>query len=90
MHLNPGGRSRFNTVEAHRVTTTTLVRDIAARRYLTVRYLVDLLRADGVKMHHELPQGAGPVTYFGFDAPEDLPEGSRVVTPRNLLGLVPA
>lgn len=90
LHLNLRGRPSFNTVEAHRVTTTTLVRDIAERRYLTVRYLVDLLRADGVKVHHELPQGAGPVTYFGFDAPEDLPEGSRVVTPQNLLDLVPA
>lgn len=90
LHLNLGGRSRFNTVEGHRVTTTTLVRDIAARRYLTVRYLVDLLRADGVKVHHEVPHGAGPVTYLGFGAPEDLPEGSHVVTPQNLLDLVPA
>jgi stress response protein SCP2 len=90
LHLNLRGRSRFNTVEGHRVTTTTLVRDIASRRYLTVRHLVDLLRADGVKVHHEVPQGAGPVTYLGFSAPEELPEGSRVVTPRNLLDLVPA
>ncbi|MFD7308141.1 hypothetical protein [Promicromonospora sp. NPDC059942] len=90
LHLNLRGRPSYNTVEAHRVTTTTLVRDIAARRYLTVRYLVDLLRADGVKVHHEVPQGAGPVTYLGFGAPEDLPTGSRVVTPQNLLDLVPA
>jgi stress response protein SCP2 len=90
LHLNPSGRPSFNTVEEHRVTTTTLVRDIAARRYLTVRYLVGLLQADGVKVHHELPRGTGPVTYLGFSAPEDLPEGSRVVTPQNLLDLVPA
>jgi len=45
---------------------------------------------DGVKVHHSVPQGAGPVTYLGFGAPDDLPEGSRVVTPQNLLDLVPA
>ncbi|MEV0892379.1 hypothetical protein [Promicromonospora sp. NPDC050262] len=90
LHLNLRGRPSFNTVEEHRVTTTTLVRDIAARRYLTVRYLVDLLRDDGVKVHHEVPASSGPVTYLGFGAPEALPEGSRVITPQNLLDLVPA
>lgn len=90
LHLNLRGRSSFNTVEGHRVTTTTLVRDIAARRYLTVRHLVDLLQADGVKVHHSVPRDAGPVTYLGFGAPENLPQGSRVVTPQNLLDLVPA
>jgi len=43
-----------------------------------------------VKVHHEMPQGTGPVTYLGFEAPEELPAGSRVVTPQNLLDLVPA
>jgi hypothetical protein len=90
LHLDLNGSPGYNTVEEHRVTTTTLVRAIAARRYLTVRYLVELLRADGVKVHHEMPQGTGPVTYLGFGAPEELPAGSRVVTPQNLLDLVPA
>jgi hypothetical protein len=89
LHLNPKGRSGFNTVEGHRVTTTTLVRDIAAHRFLTVRYLVSLLRAERVEVRDEVPQDGRPVTYIGFAAPENLPAGSRIITPQNLLDLVP-
>ncbi|MFC7026235.1 hypothetical protein ACFQHV_24110 [Promicromonospora thailandica] len=90
LHLNPRGASGLNTVEGHRVTTRTLLRDAIARRHVTVRYLADLLETDGVPVHDGVPTGPGPVTYLGFAAPEGLPEGSRVVTPENLLDLVPS
>jgi hypothetical protein len=86
------GTSWRNQVEANRVSTTLLVRSLMERRYLPMRYLIDLLRVsaesfseygDGVKLD-------GPVTYVGLERPDDLPEGSQVYALDRLNALVPA
>ncbi|MFF5248232.1 TerD family protein [Streptosporangium sp. NPDC000095] len=82
LHLYLRGRAGFNQVEGNRVTTSLLVRSIVERDYLRVRHLVDLLRRKGTS--------GGHTTYIGLQAPADLPEGSRVITPGTLHELIPA
>ncbi|MCX4091020.1 TerD family protein [Nocardia sp. alder85J] len=85
LHLYLTGDPGFNQVENNRATTTDLVRSILARRYLTVGYLAELVDARIGE-----PDTVGePVTYIGLERPEKLPEGSVVVTPANLGGLIP-
>jgi hypothetical protein len=82
LHVNLAGSPNFNRVEGNRDTTSQLVRAIVERRYLTVAYLEDLLlRNGGVTRALD---GDEPITYLGFDRPEELPPGSAVFTPANL------
>ena len=97
LHLYLKGHPGFNQVEGARVTTSLLVRSIVERDYLRVRYLVDLLQANGTKVDaagFEIPQpteeAVKPVTYIGLDRPDGLPEGSQVFTLANLADLIPA
>jgi hypothetical protein len=89
LHLYLNGHPAFNRVEGNTLTTAHRVRALVERRYLTVSYLVDLWRArtgvtvwDGV-----LPDE--PVTWIGIEAPEGLPEGSRIYTLDRLGELIP-
>ncbi|KUL36826.1 hypothetical protein ADL22_23255 [Streptomyces sp. NRRL F-4489] len=94
LHLYLKGAPAANQVEGNRVTAATLLRGIAPRAYLTVRYLVDLMaeEAESVTLWEggPLPEGAGPVTYLGLARPDGLPSESRVITPQNLRDLIPA
>ncbi|KAB2368202.1 TerD family protein [Actinomadura montaniterrae] len=92
LHLFLRGRPAFNQVEGNRVTTAALVRAVAERRYLTVRYLTGLWASKGGTIEPwdggRVPDG--PVTFVGFERPEGLHEESRVFTPENLRDIVPA
>ncbi|GAA4689992.1 TerD domain [Promicromonospora umidemergens] len=91
LHLDQRGRTRFNTVEEGRTTTTVQVRQIVGRRYLTVRHVADLLRAAGTDVAPYTGQELdGPVAFVGFERPDGLPAGSVVYTPANLGELIPA
>ncbi|MFC4039540.1 hypothetical protein ACFO1B_14005 [Dactylosporangium siamense] len=90
LHLYLQGRPNFNRVEENTFGTADRVRAVMERRYLTVSYLVDLLRTrtevrtwDG-----ELPDE--PVTFIGIEAPEGLPAGSDVFPLGRLSELIPA
>ncbi len=90
MHVYLRGRPNFNTVESNRVTATMLTRAIAARDYLRVGDLIELISARGGQVRQydgTLP--VEPVTFIGLERPEGLPDGSRVITLQNLAELIP-
>ncbi|MEU8119146.1 hypothetical protein AB0C21_10610 [Spirillospora sp. NPDC049024] len=89
LHLHLKGGTNFNRVENNRVTTSMLLRGIVERRFLTVRYLMDLLGAEKTTLWDGTAPG-GPVTFIGLERPEGLHEDSVVYTPENLGDLVPA
>ncbi|RSN67276.1 TerD family protein [Actinomadura sp. WAC 06369] len=90
MHLHLRGGFAFNAVEGNRVTTATLTRAVIERRYLTVRYLVDLMEPRQLTVLDGVPLPDEPVTFVGLDRPDGLPEGSEAFTLRNLRDLIPA
>ncbi|QXV57395.1 hypothetical protein [Amycolatopsis sp. TNS106] len=92
LHLYLAGNPTFNQVEGNRVSAAMLARGVLQRDYLTVGYLVDLMRAAGTEvtiwdLGAELN---GPVTFLGSQAPENLPEGTEVITLDRLNQLIPA
>ncbi|MFI5623526.1 TerD family protein [Nocardioides sp. NPDC051685] len=89
LHLHQPGWPRFNTVEGQAALTTTQVRTIATRRYLDVAYLADLLRTAGTDVSSGTSAPAG-ATLITSEAPLDRPDGVRMITPANLMDLVPA
>lgn len=91
LHLYLKGISSANRVEENQVSVSKVVRALAEREYLTVRYLAGLL-AHGTTAAELWDGGAAPdepVTYIGLERPEGLPAGSRVVTLENLRDLIP-
>ncbi|WP_344556791.1 TerD family protein [Kitasatospora saccharophila] len=91
LHLHLRGFPHANQVETNRATVADLLRAALRRQHLTVRHLVDLMVANGARLlPWDGPAPDGPVTYLGLARPDDLPEGSRVITPENLRELVPA
>ncbi|WP_141582500.1 TerD family protein [Actinomadura sp. WMMA1423] len=89
LHLHLKGGANFNRVEDNRVTTSMLLRGIVERRFLTVRYLMDLLDAEKTTVWDGTAPG-GPVTFIGMERPDGLHGDSTVYTPENLGDLVPA
>ncbi|TDC66109.1 hypothetical protein E1200_17310 [Actinomadura sp. GC306] len=89
LHLHIRGHLEFNQVEGNRVTTATLVRGIAERRFLTVGHLKDLLDTERTTLWDGTAP-PGPVTYIGLDRPEGLHPDSRIFTLANLGDLIPA
>jgi hypothetical protein len=89
LHLYLPGHPAFNRVEENTFTTAHQVRALLERRYLTVSYLVDRWRArTGVTMWDGgLPDE--PVTFVGVQAPDGLPDGSRIYTLDRLGELIP-
>ncbi|MEV5742897.1 hypothetical protein AB0L30_22800 [Microbispora rosea] len=85
LHLYLSGHPSFNQVEGNRITASLLVRSIVERHYLSVGYLVGLLRA-----RSSASSTGGQVTYIGLEAPADLPEGARIYTSATLHELIPA
>jgi hypothetical protein len=92
LHLYLAGSPRFNQVETNHGETSELVRGLVRRKYLTVRYLVDLLRAAGTTVTEWTPElrTDEPVTYVGLERPEGLPQSASVITLDTLNRLVPA
>jgi len=92
LHLYLSGTPDFNQVESNRASTATLAQGLLGRDYLTVAYLVELLRAAGTTVTTWAPgmELRGPVTFIGAEPPEGLPGGSEVITPDRLNRLVPA
>ena len=89
LHLYLAGSPRFNRLETNHASTSVLIRGLVRRRYLTVAYLVELMRGAGTVVTTS-EQFDGPVTYVGLRRPEGLPEGSTVITLDTLNQLVPA
>lgn len=92
MQLFLRGMSWRNQVEANRLSSALLASTIARRRYLPVRYLVELMGAktERVTSWHEGLVLDGPVSFVGLERPDGLPEGSQVFTLERLNALVPA
>lgn len=69
-----------NRVEANRFSTALLARTIVEREYLTLWYLVEAIsaRAERVSTWQEGAAYDEPVTFVGFERPENLPAGSEV------------
>lgn len=89
------GAGPANQLEGSKVTVSMLIRAMAERNYITVRYLAELAGSLGgtvVVQGEPFPVqlASGPVTYIGMQAPAGLPEGSILVTPRNLEDLIPS
>jgi hypothetical protein len=90
LHLYLTGQPNFNRVEVNRVSAGVLARGLVRREYLTVRYLVDLLRAEEVTTWTPDIHLTEPVTFLGPHRPENLPEGSTAITLDRLNELIPA
>lgn len=91
MHLYLAGWPNFNAVESNRASTTHLVHGVAERTYLTIGYLVDLLRAKAGSVTRWEPgiELAEPVTFIGMSEPDGLPDGSTTITLDRLNQLIP-
>ncbi|MFJ5269587.1 hypothetical protein [Streptomyces sp. NPDC088358] len=90
LHLYLKGISSANRVEENRVSVSKVVRAVAEREHLTVRYLTDLMSGDATAV--DLWDGVvpdEPVTYIGLERPEGLHPDSRVITLENLRDLIP-
>jgi hypothetical protein len=92
MHLYLSGSPNFNRLEANRASTGVLARGVLERDYLTVGYVVELLRAAGTTVTMWTPEVEldTPVTFIGAHHPEGLPHGSDVITVDRLNQLIPA
>lgn len=92
LHLYLTGGPNFNRVEENRVSTSLLARGILERRYLTVSYVVELLRrkAGAYELYTPGQELTEPVTYIGLEHPEGLPAGSESYPLARLIELVPA
>lgn len=82
LHLYLAGSPSFNRVEVNRLSTSLLTRTVAGCQYLTVGYLVDLLRGKAGSVTERAPGQplAAPVTFLGLHRPDGLPDGSTVIT----------
>ncbi|MFE7227206.1 TerD family protein [Nocardioides sp. NPDC057577] len=89
LNLSQPGAPRFNTVEGNAGLTTEQVRAIDARTHLDLGYLAGLLRASETSVTIDSVPLPGS-TFISSEMPDDVPEGCRVITPRNLMDLVPA
>ncbi|MFF3716810.1 TerD family protein [Streptomyces prasinus] len=91
LHLYLKGISSANRVEQNQVSVSKVVRAVAEREHLTVRYLTDLMSDDttAVDLWDGGPVPDEPVTYIGLEHPEGLHPDSRVITLENLRDLVP-
>ena len=92
MQLFLRGMSWRNQVEANRMSSALLASTIARRRYLSVRYLTELMagKAARVTPWRDGLELDGPVTFVGLERPDGLPESSEVFTLERLNALVPA
>lgn len=79
-HFYLKGAVNFNRVEKNHLSTGLLAGTVAAREYLTVGYLVDLLRKKAIV------NADAPATYVGYNAPEGV---DKAYTPNNLFELIP-
>ncbi|OBQ49915.1 hypothetical protein A4U61_25110 [Streptomyces sp. H-KF8] len=91
LHLYLKGISSANRVEQNQVSVSKVVRAVAEREHLTVRYLTDLMSDDttAVDLWDGGPVPDEPVTYIGLERPEGLHPDSRVITLENLRDLIP-
>ena len=92
-HLYLRGTPRFNRVETNMGTASEQVRAIVERRYLTVRYLLDLLPGPVTEWTPDLAVTeplTEPLTYVGVTVPDGLPAGTTVLDLATLNRLVPA
>ncbi|WAL66919.1 hypothetical protein ORV05_03720 [Amycolatopsis cynarae] len=89
LHLYAKGRSGMNTLEGTRPTTGLLARGVVERRYLTFGYLVSLAGKHARVEYYTGQETTGAVTYLGWDRPDGLPEGARVITIDNLVEMIP-
>jgi len=90
LHLYLTGDPRYNRIEVNRITTSLLTNAIIQKTYLRVEYLLGALHKEGctildtndTELILDLKE---PVVYIGIEVPElSLPEGSKVITLRNL------
>ena len=90
MHLYLKGMPNCNRIEANRASTALLIRMIVSRQYLTMGYLVDMLKGKAGKFnwHDGKRTYQKPITYIGVDKPENLPYGSKTYTPMNMSELI--
>ncbi|GLY65067.1 hypothetical protein Atai01_16860 [Amycolatopsis taiwanensis] len=91
LHLYVRGASWGNRTEVNQVSTAMLVRAVMRREYLTVRYLVELLRRKAGSYTAYQPGMSldQPVTFVGVERPDGLPDGSEAITLDRLNELVP-
>lgn len=90
MHLYLKGRPNCNRVEANRMSTALLIKMIVNRQYLTMGYLVNMLKGKARKFnwHDGKRTYQKPITYIGMDKPENLPHGSKAYTLTNMSELI--
>ncbi len=84
------GTAWGNRTETNRPSVTLLARSVLERRYLAVSYLVAVLMRKARTYRPYVPGAelTEPVTFIGLERPDDLPEGSEVITPEQLVALV--
>lgn len=90
IHLYLSGMPSMNRVEVNRMSTSLLVKSIVGYDYISLMYIIALMRqkAESFSMY----QGQkieDPATFVGLVTPEGLPDGSTVFTLNNLQDLLP-
>src|SRR5437763_846100 len=77
----------FNHVETNPLSTSVLARGLVQRQYLTVGYLVDLLRAGGTAVSMWAPDQHldGPLTFLGLHQLESFSDGAEVIMLERLI-----
>jgi len=91
-HLFIKGHARFNRVEENKDTVGSFVQAIVEKEYLKVGYLFDLAASAKAEKYSKYQKGKvyeEPITFVGIEAPENLPEGSKIITLSNLHEFLP-
>ncbi len=93
LHLYLKGHPKFNQIETNRLTTGVLARSVLDHHYLTLDYLLGLMREKAARFSWstEMADPAVPVTFIGLQAPDELQrEHATTYTLSNLHGLIPS
>lgn len=88
LNLYVNGYPAFNRVENNRFSTALLAKSIISREYMPISHIVGLIETKKFSWYSG-QKFKEPVTFIGVEAPEGLPEGSKIFTLSNLHELCP-
>ena len=86
------GMQNMNMIEENRMSTALLVKSIVERKYLCIKYLIDILayKAESFSWYNEKEQETRDnTTFIGVDVPKGLPKNTSVYTVNNIQDLLP-
>ena len=91
-HMSLKGYDRGNSTESNKLCSSIVVKSVADREYLQVKYITSILNSkSGARYTIANPDiSTIPVTYIGIEAPTiKLHQDSKIITIQNLHELIP-